>query len=52
MVAVVQLVGVGLVVKGGNASGFNTARSGDLVGGNLKFSIIMFQSIIHYFNLY
>ena len=36
VVAVVQLVGVGLVVEGGNTSGFNTARSRDLVGRNLK----------------
>ena len=35
MVAVVQLVGVGLVVEGGNTSGFNAASSGDLVGRNL-----------------
>ena len=36
VIAVVQLVGVGLVVEGGNTSGFNAARSGDLVGRNLK----------------
>lgn len=35
VVAVVQLVGVGLVVEGGNTSGFNAASSGDLVGRNL-----------------
>lgn len=40
VVAVVQLVAEGLVVEGGDESGFDAARGGDLVSGDLLHQVV------------